>query len=108
MRLVLHRLISEEASSLPDLGTEVIPEGTAEHDDEEPGRQQSNVAVPSLALDKMASRESTSVSAAAQPPEGKGDSGVDTGLLMDKNSLRPDKLTTEQVAALEGTAHLFL
>ena len=105
---MLHRPISEEASSLPDLGTEVIPESTAEHYNGEPGRQQSNVPVPTLALDKMASRESASISAAKQPPEGKGDSGIDTGLLMAKNSPRPDKLTTEQVAALEGKAYLFL
>ena len=108
MCLVLYRPVSEKAISLPDLGSEVILESTAEHDDEEPGLQQSNIPVPSLALDKMASRESSSISAAAQPPEGKGDSGIDTGLLPAKNSPRPDELTTEQVAALEGEAHLFL
>jgi len=108
LRLVLHRPISDEASSLPDLGTEVIPESTAEHDNEEPGRQQMNVPVPDLALETMASHESASTSGATQPPEGKGDSGINTGLLTAKNSPRPDELTTEQVAALEGKAHLSL
>ena len=103
------RPFSDEASSLPDMSTVVIPENIAEHDGPESGRREPNVAVPSLALDKVPSLQGkASGNTAAMSQMSKPDSESEAAPPLAEIRPRPDTLTSEQVAALDGAAPLLV
>lgn len=81
----------------------MIPESAAVRDGPEAGRREPGVSVPSLALDKVPSlhgKASGNIGASSQMR--KPDAEPDAASALGDDSLRPDALTSEQVAALEG------
>lgn len=107
--LLLCRPFSDKASSLPDMSTVVIPEHGEKPDGAEAGRQEPSVSVPSLALGKVPSLHGTaSGNTAAMSQMSKPDSEGDAAQTLGESSPRPDPLTSEQVAALEGEAPVLL
>ena len=110
---VLRRPFSDEASSLPDMSTVVIPESTAVFDGVAVGRQEPGVSVPSLALDKVPSLHgkasgNTAATSQTMSQTSKPDSEAEAAPAMGEASPRSDQLTSEQVAALEGEAPVLL
>lgn len=100
----LRRPFSEEASSLPDISGQVIPE-SAEHDGSEPSTHTSSAAVPVLALDKLPNQDKGALLNKESPShESKPDTGADTPFPLGVSSPKAENLTSEQVAALEGEA----
>ena len=110
---VLRRPFTDEASSLPDMSTVVIPESSAMYDGSAAGRQEPGVSVPSLALDKVPSlhgKASGTPAAGSQimSQTSKPDSEAEAPAALGEASPRSDQLTSEQVAGLDGEAPALL
>ena len=100
----LRRPFSEEASSLPDILGQVIPE-SAEHDGSEPGTHESCAAVPVLALDKLPNQDKGApFNKESLSLESKPYTGADTPFPLGVSSPKAETLTSEHVEALEGEA----
>jgi hypothetical protein len=100
----LRRPFSEEASSLPDISGQVIPE-SAEHHGSEPGSHDSRAAVPVLALDKLPNQDKGApFNKESLSLERKPDTGADTPFPLGVSSPKAETLTSEHVEALESEA----